>query len=164
MGYFRGKNIKPKRGDIYYIANSKFYATDPMNEAGRPGIIVSSDKLNSHAEVVEVVYLTTKDKHPMPTHTQVSFVKFRPQLCVKPFTQCRRTGSVTSFAVAPTKKWQRLIDVCSTRWVSRIHLLSRKLLSLLTIQWQSREIFTRTFTNLCSIRWFVGVCNYARAF
>ena len=37
MGYFRGKNIKPKRGDIYYIANSKFYATDPMNEAGRPG-------------------------------------------------------------------------------------------------------------------------------
>lgn len=164
MGYFKGKTIRPKRGDIYYIANSKFYATDPMNEAGRPGIIVSSDKLNSHADVVEVVYLTTKDKHPMPTHTQVSFAKFRPQLCVRPSTQCQRTGSVISFAVAPIKEWQRLTDVCSTRWVSRVHLLSRKLLSLLTIQWQSREIFIRAFTNLCSIRWFVGVRNYARAF
>lgn len=71
MEYFKGKNIIPKRGDIYYISNSKFYATDPINEAGRPGIIVSSDKLNSHADMVEVVYLTTKDKHPMPTHTSI---------------------------------------------------------------------------------------------
>ena len=163
MGYFKGKTIRPKRGDIYYIANSKFYATDPMNEAGRPGIIVSSDKLNSHADVVEVVYLTTKDKHPH-AYTQVLFVRFRPLLCVRPFTQCQRTGSVISFAVAPTKKWQRLTDVCSTRWVSRVHLLSKKLLSLLIIQWQSRETFTRAFTNLCSIRWFMGVRNYARAF
>lgn len=71
MGYFKGKTIKPKRGDIYYIANSKCYSTDPMNEAGRPGIIVSNDTLNEHSTMVEVVYLTTKDKKPMPTHVGI---------------------------------------------------------------------------------------------
>lgn len=65
------KNVPAKRGDIFYISNSKCYATDPSNTAGRPGIIVSSDKLNEHADVVEVVYLTTKEKRLMPTHAEV---------------------------------------------------------------------------------------------
>lgn len=68
MAYYMNQNKGVKRGDIFYIANSKFYSTDPTNEAGRPGIIVSSDELNEHSPVVEVVYLTTKDKKPMPTH------------------------------------------------------------------------------------------------
>ena len=60
-----------KRGDIFYIANSKYYATNPENEAGRPGIVVSCDELNEHSPSVEVVYLTTKDKKPMPTHVPI---------------------------------------------------------------------------------------------
>lgn len=59
------------RGDIFYIANSKCYATDPSNTAGRPGIVVSSDNLNEHADVVEVVYLTTQEKRSLPTHVEV---------------------------------------------------------------------------------------------
>lgn len=60
-----------KRGDIFYIQHAKCYTTDPANENGRPGVIVSCDELNAHSSVVEVVYLTTKDKRPMPTHTGV---------------------------------------------------------------------------------------------
>lgn len=71
MSYFINTNREVKRGDIFYIANSKFYSTDPTNEAGRPGIIVSCDRLNEHSQAVEVVYLTTKDKKPMPTHVNI---------------------------------------------------------------------------------------------
>lgn len=69
--YSMNDNKEVKRGDIFYISNSKFYATDPENEDGRPGIIVSNDELNKHSPVVEVVYLTTKEKRPLPTHATV---------------------------------------------------------------------------------------------
>lgn len=71
MAYYMNKNVPAKRGDIFYISNSKCYATDPSNTEGRPAIVVSSDKLNEHADVVEVVYLTTKEKRLMPTHVEV---------------------------------------------------------------------------------------------
>lgn len=59
MAYYMNKNVPAKRGDIFYISNSKCYATDPSNSEGRPAI------------VVEVVYLTTKEKRLMPTHAEV---------------------------------------------------------------------------------------------
>lgn len=71
MTYHTDTIKEVKRGDIFYIANSKYYNTEPENEAGRPGIIVSCDELNKNSPVVEVVYLTTKDKKPLPTHTMV---------------------------------------------------------------------------------------------
>lgn len=70
MAYYK-MNKEIKRGDIFYITNSKFYATNPKNEDDRPGIVVSCDELNENAECVEVVYLTTKQKRPMPTHAEV---------------------------------------------------------------------------------------------
>lgn len=71
MAYYMNQIKEVKRGDIFYIANSKYYATNPENEAGRPGIVVSCDELNEHSPSVEVVYLTTKDKKPMPTHVPI---------------------------------------------------------------------------------------------
>ena len=53
MAYYMNKNVPAKRGDIFYISNSKCYATDPSNTEGRPAIVVSSDKLNEHADVYE---------------------------------------------------------------------------------------------------------------
>ena len=49
MNYFNNPHRGVKRGDIFYISNSKFYSTDPSNEAGRPGIVVSCDELNEHS-------------------------------------------------------------------------------------------------------------------
>lgn len=35
MAYYMNKNVPAKRGDIFYISNSKCYATDPSNTEGR---------------------------------------------------------------------------------------------------------------------------------
>ena len=35
MAYYMNKNVPAKRGDIFYISNSKCYATDPSNAEGR---------------------------------------------------------------------------------------------------------------------------------
>ena len=72
---------KIKRGDIYYIANSKCYATDPNNTAGRPGIIVSANELNERSILVQIVYLTSQEKRLMPTHVSVMCSKPSTALC-----------------------------------------------------------------------------------
>lgn len=59
------------RGNIHYISYGKYYATDPNNVVGRPGVIVSSNELNNSSDFVEVVYLTTQPKKSMPTHAEV---------------------------------------------------------------------------------------------
>lgn len=87
MSFYPAERQSVKRGDIFYIQNAKFYSTDPANTSGRPGVIVSCDELNAHSTVVEVVYLTTKDKRPMPTHTDV--------LCKVPSTSiCENISTV----------------------------------------------------------------------
>ncbi len=61
-----------RRGEIYYIENNLATVTVGSEQrSGRPGIIVSNDKGNEHSEHVEVVYLTTKDKTPLPTHVKI---------------------------------------------------------------------------------------------
>lgn len=60
-----------RRGDIFYVSNSKYYATNPSVEDGRPAAIVSSDNLNENGSVVEVVYLTSKPKQTSPTHVEI---------------------------------------------------------------------------------------------
>ena len=62
-----GVSAPYRRGDIYYVINiSNDENGDP--KPGRPAIIVSSDKTNAASDYVEVVYLTTQPKPPMPTH------------------------------------------------------------------------------------------------
>lgn len=57
------------RGEIYYIHAET--ATGSEQCGGRPAIIISNDTGNQHAPVVEVVYLTTQPKKPMPTHVEI---------------------------------------------------------------------------------------------
>lgn len=58
------------RGEIWYV--TKFPSDGCVQESGRPAIIVSNDTGNKFSSVVEVVYLTTKDKKPMPTHVEIT--------------------------------------------------------------------------------------------
>lgn len=73
MAYYMNKNVPAKRGDIFYISNSKCYATDPSNTEGRPAIVVSKEKrlMPTHAEVLckipstalcETIYTVNKDR------------------------------------------------------------------------------------------------------
>lgn len=106
-----------KRGDIFYIQNAKFYTTDPENKSGRPGVIVSCDELNAHSSVVEVVYLTTKDKRPIPTHTDV--------LCKVPSTSiCENINTVPK---------ERLGDFVRTCTVAEMAAIERGMLHSLGI-------------------------------
>ena len=58
-----------KEGDVFYVS----YAKDYMNGDDDTGEDLQSsypsDTLNLHSGYVKVVYLTTKQKKPMPTHT-----------------------------------------------------------------------------------------------
>ena len=56
------------RGEIYYIYPAKTMISD---NTGRPGVIVSNDRANEHSSCVEVVYLTSQNKNPLPTHVEV---------------------------------------------------------------------------------------------
>lgn len=58
-----------KRGEIYYI--SKYPAVGCEIEAGRPAVIVSNDANNLFSSTVEVCYMTTQDKKPLPTHVKI---------------------------------------------------------------------------------------------
>lgn len=58
------------RGDIFFV--SKFNKNVGIEqEDGRPAVIVSNNVGNQHSECVEIVYLTTQDKKPLPTHAKV---------------------------------------------------------------------------------------------
>lgn len=60
------------RGDIYFVENRNFSIGFNAGISGsRPDVIVSNDVGNKHSDLVEVVFLTTKSKKPLPTHTEV---------------------------------------------------------------------------------------------
>lgn len=58
-----------KRGDIWYVSKDNY--TGCEQAAGRPAIIVSNEKNNACAEIVEVVYMTTQPKKDLPTHVLI---------------------------------------------------------------------------------------------
>ncbi len=55
-----------KRGDIFYVSGG--HSTGSEQRSGRPAIVVSNDCNNENSATVEMVYLTTRPKHDMPTH------------------------------------------------------------------------------------------------
>ena len=50
------------RGEIYYMKASE------TPEVWKPAVVVSNDRNNAHSDVVEVVYITNRDKKDLPTH------------------------------------------------------------------------------------------------
>lgn len=58
-----------ERGDIWYV--EPYYQEGSEQRAGRPAIIVSNDTGNKVAPIVEVVYLTTREKNDQPTHVPI---------------------------------------------------------------------------------------------
>lgn len=67
--------MKIKRGDIYWIEQSKYRpAVGSVQKPGRPGIIVSNDANNACSLTFEIVYLTSKPKKDLPTHCAINSV------------------------------------------------------------------------------------------
>lgn len=57
------------RGEIFFINEGESSGSE--QGGARPGIIVSNDVGNKHAPIVEVVYLTSREKKLMPTHVRI---------------------------------------------------------------------------------------------
>lgn len=64
------QDIRIHRGDIFWVRQD-YAAVGSEARKNRPAIIVSNDKNNTYSETVEIVYLTTAEKKPMPTHVSV---------------------------------------------------------------------------------------------
>ena len=58
------------RGDVFYVTKTPSYGSE--TESGRPAIVVSNDINNCNSNVIEIVYLTTKYKTPLPTHVTIT--------------------------------------------------------------------------------------------
>lgn len=58
------------RGDVFYI--TKGPSSGSETESGRPAVVVSNDINNANSNTIEVVYLTTKYKTPLPTHVVIT--------------------------------------------------------------------------------------------
>lgn len=89
-----------KRGDIFYVGGGM--ATGSEMRANRPAVVVSNDDGNKYAPIVEMVFLTTREKESLPTHVRINSAE-RPSLalCEQIMTVCksrleRRIGSVTA--------------------------------------------------------------------
>lgn len=80
---------KLMRGEIYYIYN--FPTCGHEQRSGRPAVIVSNNEINAHAEVVEVCYLTLKEKPDFPTHI---FIDRGP--CINSTVLCEQITSVST--------------------------------------------------------------------
>lgn len=62
------------RGQIYYVYPKDY--TGSEQGGGRPAIIASNDVGNEYSQVVEVVFLTTREKKPLPTHVAINSAKY----------------------------------------------------------------------------------------
>lgn len=60
---------KVSRGEIYYVYSTE--VTGSEQSGGRPAVIVSNDIGNEYSPIVEVVFLTTREKKPLPTHVNI---------------------------------------------------------------------------------------------
>jgi mRNA interferase MazF len=62
-----------RRGDIFYIENDSERQTCGSEQRfARPGIVVSNDACNKFSPTIEAVFLTAKDKKPLPTHVPIA--------------------------------------------------------------------------------------------
>lgn len=63
------------RGEIFYIRNESEYSGN-VQGGGRPAVIISNDIGNNAGPILEVVYLTTQEKKPLPTHVKINSSKY----------------------------------------------------------------------------------------
>lgn len=76
-----------RREEIYHIGksfNSNIVGSE--QEADRPAIIVSNNKGNEFSNCVEIVYLTSQAKKPMPTHVSIECSVPSTALCEQVYT------------------------------------------------------------------------------
>lgn len=72
------------RGDIFYVAKGKYQGSEQGGE--RPAVVVSNNSCNHFSDCVEIVYLTSQTKKPLPTHVDVVCRCLSTALCEQIYT------------------------------------------------------------------------------
>lgn len=92
------------RGDIFFITSAPVAGS--MNGGCRPAVIASNDTANKYSPQVEVVFLTTQEKKPMPTHVPVMCKVPSTALCenIQTVSKERIDGFVRSCTAEEMKK------------------------------------------------------------
>lgn len=96
-----------KRGDIFYI-DGHTITEGSVQSGSRPAIIVSNNKGNHFSDIVEIVFLTTKKKHPLPTHVDVKAYAMSTALCEQVCTIPKHR--IGTFIRCCTEKEMKAID------------------------------------------------------
>ena len=66
-----------RRGEMYYITTTGAERGSEMKaEYARAGLVVSNDRCNAYSPVVEIVWLTTREKKPLPTHVKIKSARY----------------------------------------------------------------------------------------
>ena len=105
------REMEVKRGDIVYIENhKKIMDFSAVQDANRPAIIVSNDSGNKFSNVVEVVYLTSQDKKPLPTHCTVMCRVPSIALCEQVCTVSK--DKIGDFVRTCTDKEMKAVNEC----------------------------------------------------
>lgn len=65
-----GARMEVRRGDVFYVSKGGDITGSEMN-GGRFAVVVSNDTGNKHSSICEVVFMTTREKKPLPTHVPV---------------------------------------------------------------------------------------------
>ena len=98
-----------KRGDVVFVRDYR-QTIGSEQDAARPAVIVSNDKANLFSPVVEVVFLTTQEKKPLPTHTTVLCKVPSTALCEQITTISKER--ITGYIRTCTKTEMQAIDRC----------------------------------------------------
>lgn len=96
------------RGDIVWVSDLK--ATGSEQNGCRPALIVSNNMANEYAPVVTVVWLTTQDKKPLPTHCKVKATEMSTALCENVTTVSKER--VGEFIRSATSAEMEEVDRC----------------------------------------------------
>ena len=95
------------RGEIYYIHETEVSGNEQAG--GRPGIIISNDVGNEHSPVVIVVYLTTQEKKPLPTHVKIN-TAVKPSVALCEQIETIYKGRIGNYIGQITDTEQKCID------------------------------------------------------
>lgn len=141
------------RGDIFYITHDSFVGSE--QKSGRPGVVVSNDLANKFSPNVEIVFLTSQEKKPLPTHVPVVARVPSTALCenIQTVSKERLSNFIRSCTTSEMKNIDNALR-CSLGLESPVAVggghkkLSLCLLPRRTFPaWRSNAICTRPYMN-----------------
>ena len=96
-----------KRGDIIYVSSCDGFGHEQQN--ARPAVVVSNDKGNKYAPIIEVVWLTASNHRNLPTHVRIRSA-FKPSIAL-----CEQVTTIDK------RRIDRICGRCTPREIQNIN-------------------------------------------